>query len=725
MSRRARHQRRRRSKGGATRVVFLALGVLATGGVIGVLAFVGWVVSVANSAPPLDTSKAIDLGETSRVYAADGTRLGFIQADTLRTEVTSRGMPRQLRQATVAVEDRRFFTHQGVDFEGVVRAAVQNVTNRGKRIQGGSTLTMQLVRNLYTGDDTRGGIEGYKRKIREAKLAQELEDIHTGREGKEWILTKYLNSVPYGTVGGQTAVGVQAAARIFFDKPASELKLHESALLAGLPQAPSQYNPFLDADAAKARRDAVLSAMARQDYITEEQAAEAQGRKLGVKRGNYYRYKTEGYFFDYVRKELIDRYGEERVRQGGLRVDTTINLRLQRLARRSLEAHLGDPNRAAALVAMDPRTGQIKAMASTAKYGTSKFNLAAQGKRQPGSTFKTMALVTALNQGVSPNTTYVSKKLEPGWYPAAPDWAPKTFSNTYRGTLTLTGATLASDNSVYAQLAADVGPEKVAETAKQLGITSKLNGYAAEALGGLERGVSPLEMSRAYATIANGGWRMRPIAITRVKFRDGKTEDLSKPRRHKAFKDGVMYEATKILKQNIQEGTGVRAQIGCPAAGKTGTTDLATDAWFAGFTPRLSTVTWLGHPKERISMGGMQGGQNPAEMWHDFMIRAKGDFCGDFKQPKQPFQAQPFYGKYSRGQGPNGTPQAGDGTGTQTPPPTQPQASAPSTQRDAQANGAGTGNGGSEQFDPAAYESPPQAGPSAPADASGGTAAPG
>jgi penicillin-binding protein 1A len=702
---------------------------MAVGAVMGVLGFVGWVISVATSAPPLDTSRAIDLGETSRVFAADGTRLGFIQADTLRTEISSRAMPKEVRQATVAVEDRRFFQHQGVDFEGVVRAAVQNLSSRGERIQGGSTLTMQLVRNLYTGDDRRSGIEGYKRKIREAKLAQELEDLHPGRKGKEWILTKYLNSVPYGTVGGQTAIGVQAAARIFFDKPANRLELHESALLAGLPQAPSQYNPFLDADAAKARRDAVLRAMARQGYITPEQAEAAQALDLGVKRGNFYRYKTEGYFFDYVRKELIQRYGEDKVRQGGLSVETTIQPRLQRIAREALQRNLGDPKRAAALVSIDPRTGQIKAMASTARYGSSKFNLAAQGKRQPGSTFKTMALVAALDAGMSPSTNYVSKQLQPGWYDGAPDWAPKTFDNTYKGTMTLTSATLRSDNSVYAQLAADVGPENVKEAAKQLGITSKLNGFAAEALGGLEYGVSPLEMARAYATIANGGNRLKPIAITKVRFRDGKTEDLSKPRRHKAFKDGVMYEVTKILKQNVTGGTGVRAQIGCPAAGKTGTTDNATDAWFAGYTPRLSTVTWLGHPNSRISMGGMQGGQNPAQMWHDFMIEAKGDFCGDFPRPKEPFTATGFTGKYQTGRG------SGDGTstydgstgagGTPYVPPVQP---APDGDGGGNGNGGGGGGnrngngggGGNAQYPPSAYESPPQPPPAGDVTGAGG-----
>ena len=297
MSRRERQQRRRRSRGGAHRVVFSLLGLVAAAIVLGVAGVVIWVVTVANTAPELKTGQPLQIGATSRVYAADGTRLGFIQADMLRTPVSSKAIPQNVKDATVAVEDRRFFQHQGVDFEGIVRAAVNNLENR-REIQGGSTLTMQLVRNLYTGERERS----LKRKIREAKQAEELENLHPGVEGKKWILTKYLNSVPYGTVGGQTAVGIQAAARIFFDKPAERLTLREAALLAGLPQAPSQYNPFLNRDGALRRRNDVLQRMADQGYISQETAARTQEMGLGVKRNRYYTSRREGYFFDYVRR---------------------------------------------------------------------------------------------------------------------------------------------------------------------------------------------------------------------------------------------------------------------------------------------------------------------------------------------------------------------------------------------------------------------------------------
>ena len=230
MSRLQRQRRRARGRGGAHRILFLGLGVLVTGVAIGAIALVAWIVSVATSGPSLDARTPINLGATSRVYAADGQRLGFIQANELRLPIATKDIPQNIKDATVAVEDRRFYQHEGVDLEGVVRAAIKNLES-GDEVQGGSTLTMQLVRNLYTGERDRT----FKRKIREAKLAEDLENRHPGRRGKQWILNKYLNSVPYGTVGGQTALGIQAAARIFFDKSAADLRVHEAALLAGLP----------------------------------------------------------------------------------------------------------------------------------------------------------------------------------------------------------------------------------------------------------------------------------------------------------------------------------------------------------------------------------------------------------------------------------------------------------------------------------------------------------
>ena len=298
-------------------------------------------------------------------------------------------------------------------------------------------------------------------------------------------------------------------------------------------------------------------------------------------------------------------------------------------------------------------------MASSSDYGKSKFNLAAQGHRQPGSVFKIMTLMTALRKGVNPDSTsYVSKPLKFN----DPQWGPietKTYDNSYRGSMSLTGATLASDNTVYMQLALDLGPPEVKQTAIDMGIRTKLDGYPAESLGGLTLGVSPLEMANAFATIASGGMRNRPTAITKITFPDGSSElpRRFKVKRTRAFEDGVTAKATEILVKNIQGGTGGKAEIGCPAGGKTGTTDSFNDAWFVGFTPRLATATWVGYPDAQVEMqteyhgGSVAGGTFPAEIWGDYMKAVKGKFCGDFPPPKTPFQSSPFFGKYSRGGG--------------------------------------------------------------------------
>ncbi|MEJ7798551.1 MAG: transglycosylase domain-containing protein [Solirubrobacteraceae bacterium] len=644
MSARFERQRRRRRRGGAARVLILTVAVLTAGTVIAALSAVGYVVGIANSAPALNSLQVQDPGRISTVLAADGSRLGFIQNDVLRFTVTSSQIPQTMEDATVAIEDQRFYDHKGVDFEGVVRAAFKNA-NSGKTLQGGSTLTMQLIRTLYTQEKEKT----FKRKVREAKLAEELENIHEGRKGKTWILTKYLNSVSYGTNGGQTAVGVQAAARAYFDKPASQLTLAESALIAGLPQAPSQYNPFRQPGPATARRNDVLRKMAEVGFISRRAAQAAIATRLQLKPNDYTREKRESFFFDYVTDELIKRYDLNRVRTGGLVIKTTIDLDLQEKARAAIKKDLdfaGAPS--SAIVTIDPATGNILTMASSAKYEDSKFNLAADGKRQPGSTFKIMALVAALREGINPAVArYASGPL-----PLPPQYGDNVTINCYGGrckggTPNLVEATLRSDNTVYVRLALDLGPKKVVKAAKDLGITSKLTGYPSETLGGLERCCSPLEMANAYATIASGGFRNKPKAITEVRFPDGKVEDLSKPERVKAFDSAAMYEVTKILQQNIYKGgTGGRAKTGCPAAGKTGTTDENHDAWFAGYTPKLATAIWVGFPRAQIPMGNLfnggpvDGGTFPAQIWGRYMKAAKRSFCGEFPKPDHPFKTK-------------------------------------------------------------------------------------
>src|SRR3954470_24901506 len=441
-----RKQRRSQKSGShkARNSVFIGLGVIVALLGIGIASVLGYVISIAATTPNIDELKPIDKGETSAVYAANGRLLGYVRSSIIRQPVLERDIPQDARNATVAIEDNRFYKHHGVDFEGVVRAAMKNLQNR-KTVQGGSTITQQLVRALYIKDPTRD----FKRKVREAKLASELEDEHP----KHWILTSYLNNVPYGTVNGETAVGIEAAAEIYFSKHAKDLTLDQAALLAGLPQAPSLYNPFKNPTAAIARRNEVLRAMSKSGYITESQALEAMNKPLKLRAGNKYFRRSEPYFFDYVSELLIEKYGLNTYRRGGLKVYTTIDPKLQQTARESINNVLNQPNDpSSAVVAIDPRNGYIRAMASSGSYKHRNFNLAAQGHRQPGSTFKTFVLTTAVLKGVNPDA--VSYESKPLALPIGGGqiWKVKTYEGTYEGRVNLTKATLKSDNTVFAQL---------------------------------------------------------------------------------------------------------------------------------------------------------------------------------------------------------------------------------------------------------------------------------
>ncbi|MFZ1154744.1 MAG: penicillin-binding transpeptidase domain-containing protein, partial [Solirubrobacteraceae bacterium] len=418
-----------------------------------------------------------------------------------------------------------------------------------------------------------------------------------------------------------------------------------------------QYNPFLYPAAALQRRNEVLGKMAELHYITHAQAATARAAPLGVRHGNYYTRRQESFFFEYVRKQLVKRYGLNTVEQGGLKVYTTINLNMQRQARNAI-AHVldepGDP--ASAIVTIDPHNGYIDAMAESEGYDQSQYNLASQGHRQPGSTFKAIVLADALSRGVDPNSTYyTSHTLSPGWLQGYPTYEVKTFENTSSGkSINLVAATLASDNTVYAQLAADLGEETVTQMAYKLGVREHLHSYPAEALGGLTVGVSPLEMADVYATFADGGWRNTPIAITKVVFPDGHTDTKwGKPHRVKVLSDGVTAEETEILHQNVLGGTAGRSAINCPTAAKTGTTSNLVDAWLDGYMPNYSTSVWMGYPNKLVPMTDVhgepqQGGYLPAEIWHAYMAAVtEGQSCVPFPSATEPISYQPFFGKFA------------------------------------------------------------------------------
>src|SRR6266498_1415695 len=635
-----RRTRRRRERGKVKRkrrkALFLAAFLIV---VLAVIASGVGSVAAFRSNCDLNKLRPVQYGQNSFIFAANGSLLGSIPAERNRTPVELRRVSPWMRKATVAIEDHRFYKHGGVDYEGIARAAWKDLS-AGHVVQGGSTITQQLVRNLYISKE-----RSFKRKLKEACLAIKL----SRRWSKDRILKEYMNQVYYGN----HAYGVEAAAQTYFSKHAKQLTLGQAALLAGLPQAPSVYDPLHRPAAALARRDSVLEAMLEYGDISSNQFRAAIARRdLRLRPGKLYTRIREPYFFSYVRDQLLAEYGSNTVRGGGLRVYTTINPRFQAAAAKAIRDTLylrDDP--AAAVVSINPANGAIRAMTAVTPGRTgNQFNLVAQARRQPGSTFKTFVLTAAIEQGMNPDSTYYTSA--PFHYqpdPYTPAWDVSTYGGDYSGSISVTSATLASDNTVYAQLTLDVGPDAVAQMAHRLGVQSALDVVPAMGLGA--DAISPLEEASAYATLAAGGIYSKPMAIRRVVLANGKVDTdagWGKPQRRRAVSDGVAYEVTQILQNNILGGTGVGAYFGRPAAGKTGTTDNHADAWFSGYVPQLETTVWVGYPQGEIPMENVHGiavagGTFPATIWRLFVERAVAKFPPlDWQEPRDPVVWRPF-----------------------------------------------------------------------------------
>ena len=628
---RNRTQRRRTGRRSAFATAFLVVAITAAL-MSGLLIF--GAARYFEDLPTLDAIKAREIGANSTVYADNGTSLGVLANDENRQPIASNEISPWLKKGTVAIEDRRFYEHGGVDPQGIARALITNLT-AGRIVQGGSTLTQQLISQIYIVKQRT-----LDRKIREALLAVQLED----RFSKDEILTAYLNTVFYGN----NAYGVEAASQTYFAKTAKELTLPEAALIAGLPQLPSQYDPYEHPQAALKRRAQVLAAMRDTGVISVAQERKAADTPLRLKRGRVYGAFKESFFVRYVANELAGEpdFGEAAVRAGGLTINTTLDPILQRQARAAMEQVLptaGDPD--AAIVSIRPKTGEIVAMASTRTFRTDQFDLTSQSRRQPGSTFKTITLATAIEQGIDPSaTTYMSAPFS--WRPDenSPTWDVATAGDNYAGAITLENATLASDNTVYAQLAIDVGPANIVEMAKRLGVrTSPLEPVPSLTLGA--DGVSPLEMATVYATLANGGVYHPPTAIKTVHDATGQQLLGERNRGVRVIQDGVAAEVTRILGENMHSGTGTGALMSDdrPEAGKTGTTDNHTDAWFCGYTPTLATCVWIGYPDETKSLyniegvGAVSGPTLPADIWRLYMDAAlEGTPPVNFAAPKTP-----------------------------------------------------------------------------------------
>ena len=616
VARQLRRKRERTSSGYALRVVAIAVLVLGFGALVG--AAVGGVgaVQAALEDCSLAGRLAKPLPATSVVYARNGYVLGAIPAPVHRQPVGYAAMSPWIRKATVAAEDRSFWRNDGLDFAGIARAALADLS-AGRAVQGASTITQQLVRNLYLDDE-----KTFARKRLEACLALKLTRAWTKRE----ILTAYLNRIPYG----HHALGIEAAARTYFGVPASRLGPAQAAFLGGLPQAPSAYDPFAHPQAALARRNEVLRAMHRNWELSASDYRRLVRRPLGLHPGHGYRIVRMPNFFSYVEAQLVHAYGRRRVQGGGFRVYTTIDPRAQRLALNAMRGTLGRPgDPASALVSIDPRNGAIRALASSWHGHELQFDLPADGARQTGSAFKTFVLTDAVwRQHADPRRTwYSSSRFTFQPTRQSKPWTPRTYENRYFGPETLLRATLLSDNVVYAKLTLDLGPRSVAQVAHLMGIKSPLKPVPSIGLGA--NSVTPLALASAYETLAAGGIYHGAWAIRKVVTSSGVTR-WSQGYDYRVLPPGVAWTVTKVLEANVREGTGVAAAIpGRHVAGKTGTTTSWTDAWFAGYTPRLTTVTWVGYPLRPRSMADVhgiqvQGGSFPAQIWHDYMARALG-----------------------------------------------------------------------------------------------------
>jgi penicillin-binding protein 1A len=599
--------------------------------------------SVIASQCDLRSLRPISIGTNSFVTAADNTFLGTIPAKRNRQQLTLAQISPWLPKATVAIEDRRFWQHGALDYAGIARAAIADLKS-GRAVQGASTLTQQLARNLYIGRPS----ETFARKLKEACLAIKLSE----RMSKRSILSEYLNVVYYGN----QAYGVAAAAQTYFSRRASQLTVAQAAMIAGLPQAPTEYDPFKNPRAALARRNEVLQAMEVNRDLSPAAYAFARSRPLGLHPGSLYKQIHEPYFFRYVEEQLVSAYGQSLVESGGLRVHTTIDPRLQRLAQQSIVGILrmrSDP--ASALVAIDPRNGKVRAMAVyVPSHERLQFNLASQGHRQAGSAFKPFTLATALEHGISLYSGYNGPPelliTDPRCRTGYEDWNVHNNADETAGYMNLIDATANSVNTIFAQLVTQVGPPAVVRMAHRLGIRSLLKPVCSITLG--TQAVSPLEMTDAYATLAARGIRHDPQAVESVATAAGKVVPFPQTKPHQAVSQQIADEVTYALEAVTQKGTGTGAAIGRPIAGKTGTAEAFVDAWFCGYVPQLATCVWVGYPHREVPMNYVEGfapvygGTIPASIWHTFMSQALANApVQDFVTPTiaQPTYTQPTY----------------------------------------------------------------------------------
>ena len=564
---------------------------------------------------------------SSQIYDIHGNEIANIHAAENRRPIGINEIPKNLQNAFIAVEDNRFYDHVGIDPRGIIRAVWANI--RGRTVtEGGSTITQQLAKNAYLTQDRT-----LKRKVQEVFLALQLERQYTKQE----ILELYMNQIYFG----QGAYGVQAAAQTYFGKDAKDLTLNECAMLAGIPKSPNYYSPINNMDAAMERKAVVLDQMVKYGYISDSEAASTKKEPLHIAKSTNDGGKNASYFVDYVLQLLAEKYGDDAIYKDGLKIYTTIDMDMQAAAEaamKNLPTYFTDANGIVqpqgALVAIDPHTGYIKAMVGG--RGTDQFNRATQAVRQPGSAFKPFVFAAALENKYTPESIIEDKPLKVG------TWEPQNYSRNFSGKVRLRDVVRWSLNVPTVRIAQDIGIDKAIYYAQEMGIsTFVLDGATndrnlATALGGMTRGVTPLELTSAYGTFANRGIHVKPVAILRVVSRTGKVLEEAERKEKSVMSADNAAALTAMLEDVIRRGTGTRANIGRPAAGKTGTTSDYHDAWFVGYTPDLVAGVWIGN--DSVSdLHGMSGGLTPAVIWQAFMQKAHAGL------PVRSFAGSPAY----------------------------------------------------------------------------------
>ena len=618
---------------------------------LGLVSFAfGMFVAVASDLPSLTRFSQFENAQSSVLLDDLGHPIGVVSQQN-RVIVTASQIPPIVKQAVISIEDKRFMTNSGVDLRAIARAFVQDIRHSGT-VQGASTIEQQFIKNALQAQSHRTIFE----KLRETALAYQL----SHKWSKEKIITAYLNTIYFGN----GAYGIESAAQTYFGEDVNhvgcgtpshvlcvqQLKPWEAALLAGIIQSPTAYDPVNHPAAAEGRRDVVLRQMLEQGYLTRAIYDESIKQSLPAPsqiqapQAQPVEGVDVGYFTSWVEQQVIERYGAPRAFDGGLRIKTSLDLELQRAAEQAINNYLAYPaGPSASLVAIENSTGEVRAMVGGRNYDESPFNLATEGERQPGSSFKAFDLAAALEKGISPYSEWASKEKvfivpDTGGHEK---FVVHNDEGNYTGVNTLINATAYSDNSIYAEVGLDVGTKRIARLAHRMGITTPLSTNPAMTIGGLTVGVTPLDMAHSYETIAHGGRRVSgtlaeddaPVGIQEVaspnsRLPDGSYRDINRVTSTPVLPAGVAQTETSMLETVLQYGTGRAAAIGQFAAGKTGTTSNYGDAWFVGWDSKYTVAVWVGYPNKLIPMTTdfngtpVLGGTFPALIWHDFMVSA-------------------------------------------------------------------------------------------------------